>query len=447
MRVADRSLRPASCVLSPEANDGDREEARLKEAQDRTAHWKRWGPYLAERQWGTVREDYSPHSTAWDSFPHDHARSRAYRWGEDGIAGITDNHGRLCLALWNGHDPILKERLFGLTGREGNHGEDVKEYYYYLDSTPTHSYMKYLYKYPQAEFPCTAYTAFERTWAKRAGALFEENRQRDRRALEFELIDTGVFDGDRYFDVVVEYTKAGPDDVLVRITVTNRGPEASELHLLPTLWYRNTWSWDPSGPERPTLCAGEAGREAVIEGEHASLGARWLYCEGVPELLFTENDTNVERLYGRPNARPHVKDSINDYVVAGRKEAVNPERVGTKAAALERSRRSRARPRDPRADRLASGDSVMNCREAIDILADYLDASLTPAVLDRLETHLRNCEPCRAYVATYRRTAELAAKVNQVEMPPAVRQRLRDFLAGRRLGQIGKPTTPRDDGR
>jgi len=302
-----------------------REELRLQESQDRTAHWKRWGPYLAERQWGTVREDYSPHGTVWESFPHDHARSRAYRWGEDGIAGICDNHGRLCfaLALWNGRDPILKERLFGLTGNEGNHGEDVKEYYFYLDSTPTHSYMKYLYRYPQAEFPY--------------GALVNESRRRDRRAPEFELIDTGVFEGDRYFDVLVEYAKAAPDDVLVRITATNRGPESAELHLLPTLWYRNTWSWDAGGPERPTLRAADtAGGFEVIEGDHASLGARWLYCEGAPELLFTENDTNVELLYGRPNARPYVKDSINARVVEGRKDAVNPESVGTKTAAYYR---------------------------------------------------------------------------------------------------------------
>ena len=302
-----------------------REELRLQESQDRTAHWKRWGPYLAERQWGTVREDYSPHGTVWESFPHDHARSRAYRWGEDGIAGICDNHGRLCfaLALWNGRDPILKERLFGLSGNEGNHGEDVKEYYFYLDSTPTHSYMKYLYRYPQAEFPYAA--------------LVNESRRRDRRAPEFELIDAGVFEGDRYFDVLVEYAKAAPDDVLVRITATNRGPESAELHLLPTLWYRNTWSWDAGGPERPTLRAADtAGGFEVIEGDHASLGARWLYCEGAPELLFTENDTNAERLYGRPNARPYVKDSINARVVEGRKDAVNPESVGTKAAAYYR---------------------------------------------------------------------------------------------------------------
>ncbi|HKQ66448.1 MAG TPA: glucosidase [Methylomirabilota bacterium] len=302
-----------------------REGLRLREAQERTAHWRRWGPYLAERQWGTVREDYSPDGTAWDSFPHDHARSRAYRWGEDGIAGICDNHGRLCfaLALWNGRDPILKERLFGLTGPEGNHGEDVKEYYFYLDSTPTHSYMKFLYKYPQAEFPYAA--------------LVEENRRRDRRAPEFELIDTGVFDADRYFDVVVEYAKAAPDDVLIRITAINRGLEPAALELLPTLWYRNTWSWDVPAPVRPSLCAGEGAGHAVIEGDHATLGARWLYCEGAPELVFTDNDTNVQRLYQQPNARPWVKDGINDYVVGGRNDAVNPERAGTKAAARYRA--------------------------------------------------------------------------------------------------------------
>jgi hypothetical protein len=300
------------------------EELRLQEAQERTAHWKRWGPYLAERQWGTVREDYSARGTAWDYFPHDHARSRAYRWGEDGLAGITDNHGRLCLALalWNGRDPILKERLFGLTGTEGNHGEDVKEYYFYLDSTPTHSYMKYLYKYPQAAFP------YDR--------LVAENRRRDRRAPEFELIDTGVFDADRYFDVVVEYAKGAPDDVLVRITATNRGPDPAELHLLPTLWYRNTWSWDTAGPERPILRVGDDRRHAMIETEHPSLGARWLYCEGAPDLLFTENDTNAERVWGQPNSTPYVKDSINQYVIAGKRQAVNPEQRGTKAAAYYR---------------------------------------------------------------------------------------------------------------
>src|SRR5215470_10672658 len=209
------------------------EEKRLQESRDRKVHWKRWGPYLSERQWGTVREDYSAGGTAWDYFPHDHARSRAYRWGEDGIAGISDRHQLICfaLALWNGRDPILKERIFGLTGSEGNHGEDVKEYYFYLDSTPTHSYMKYLYKYPQAEFP----------YAR----LVEENQRRSKQELEFELMDTGVFDQDRYFDVVVEYAKATPEDILIRIEATNRGPEAAELHLLPTIWFRNPWSWQP----------------------------------------------------------------------------------------------------------------------------------------------------------------------------------------------------------
>jgi len=300
-----------------------REELRLKEAQERTAHWKRWGPYLAERQWGTVREDYSADGTAWDSFPHDHARSRVYRWGEDGLGGITDNHGRLCLALalWNGRDPILKERLFGLTGSQGNHGEDVKEYYFYLDSTPTHSYMKFLYKYPQAAFPYTR--------------LVEENQRRGRTALEFELIDTGVFDDDRYFDVTVEYAKEGPDDVLVRVTAVNRGPEPAEVHLLPTLWYRNTWSWG-AAQERPTLRRGAGSDHAVIEGDHPSLGRRWLYCEGAPELFFTENETNAERLWGAPNAAPYTKDGINACVVEGRRDAVNPAEIGTKAAALYR---------------------------------------------------------------------------------------------------------------
>jgi hypothetical protein len=291
---------------------------RLEETRARTAHWRRWGPYLAERQWGTVREDYSPDGTAWDAFSHDHARSRAYRWGEDGIAGISDNHGRLCfaLALWNGRDPILKERIFGLTGSEGNHGEDAKDYYFYLDSTPTHSYMRALYKYPQAAFPYTA--------------LAEENRRRDRRAPEYELIDTGVFDDDRYFDVTVEYAKATPEDVLVRIAVANRGPEPAEVHLLPTLWYRNTWSWE-AGATRPGLRAVVG--HASIEADHAGLGRRWLHCEGDPALLFTENETNAARLWGGPNAGPYVKDGINDYVVEGRKDAVNPDGVGTKAAA------------------------------------------------------------------------------------------------------------------
>jgi len=297
------------------------EELRLKEAQERTAHWRRWGPFLSERQWGTVREDYSPYGTAWEFFPHDHARSRAYRWGEDGLAGISDNHQRLCfaLALWNEKDPILKERLFGLTGNEGNHGEDVKEYYFYLDSTPTHSYMKWLYKYPQAAFPY--------------GALVEENRRRDRSRGEYELVDTGVFDGDRYFDVTVEYAKASPDDILVRITATNHGPERAPLHVLPTLWFRNTWSWDVGAP-RPRLreSASRPGWRA-IEAEHVTLGRRWLSVEGAAELLFTENDSNKQRLWNVPNPSAYVKDGINDYVVHGKSDAVNPAHVGTKASA------------------------------------------------------------------------------------------------------------------
>jgi hypothetical protein len=294
---------------------------RLKEAEERTAHWRRWGPYLSERQWGTVREDYSASGAAWDFSPHDHAHSRAYRWGEDGLAGISDNHQRLCfaLALWNGRDPILKERLFGLTGSQGNHGEDVKEYYFYLDSTPTHSYMKYLYKYPQAAFPYRQ--------------LVEENRQRNRRDLEYELLDTGLFDGNRYFDILVEYAKATIDDILIRITASNRGPEAAELHLLPTLWFRNTWSWEP-GQAPPRLHVGEPGHDyVVVVAEHPGLGPRWLFCAGTPALLFTENNSNRWRLYGVSNETLYVKDGINDYIVHGQHDAINPAQVGTKMAA------------------------------------------------------------------------------------------------------------------
>ena len=261
------------------------EEIRLDEARDHKAHWKRWGPYLSERAWGTVREDYSAYGTAWEFLPHDHARSKAYRWNEDGLAGISDRHQYACfaVALWNGRDPILKERVFGLTGNEGNHGEDVKEYYYYLDSTPTHSYMKYLYKYPQAEFPYA--------W------LVDENRRRGRGGREFELADTGVFNQNRYFDVQVEYAKGSPEDMLIRITVSNRGPDAAELHLLPTVWFRNTWSWGEPGAAKPTLkkaCC----PPSALDLEHPQLGQRRLYCEGSPDLLFTENETNLWRLYG-----------------------------------------------------------------------------------------------------------------------------------------------------
>jgi hypothetical protein len=299
------------------------EELRLNESASRKKHWKRWGPYLSERAWGTVREDYSAYGNAWEYFSHEQARSRAYRWNEDGIAGISDRRQFLCfaVALWNEKDPILKERIFGLTGNEGNHGEDVKEYYFYLDSTPTHSYMKYLYKYPHSEFPY--------------GRLVEENRRRGKDQAEFELLDTGVFADNRYFDLFVEYAKADVEDVLIKITVANRGPEAANLHLLPTIWFRNTWSWGSSGA-KPELRQARPGSGAAIEVEHDQLGKHRLYCEGSPELLFTENETNNERLFGAPNNSAYVKDGINDYIVHRAVEKVNPEHKGTKASAQYR---------------------------------------------------------------------------------------------------------------
>ena len=318
------------------------EETRLREAREPKAAWKKWGPYLSERQWGTVREDYSEDGDAWNFFTHDHARSRAYRWGEDGLAGISDDQQRLCfaLALWNGKDPILKERLFGLTNSEGNHGEDVKEYYFYLDSTPTHSYMKYLYKYPQAAFPYAD--------------LVETNRRRSRNEMEYELLDTGVFNDDRYFDVFVEYAKDGPDDMLVQITAVNRGPEQAELHLLPTLWFRNDWaSWiAPSNraAEQPTLKQIKAAAGAsAIEAQHSTLGTYYLYCDGKVPLLVTDNTTNNDRLFpGHPNASPYVKDGINDYVVQGRQTAVNPAPPGDEGLGAL-SADGGARPVDDRA--------------------------------------------------------------------------------------------------
>ena len=301
------------------------EQLRLQEARDNTAPWKKWGPYLSERQWGTVREDYSDNGDAWNYFSHDQARSRAYRWGEDGLAGICDDHQVLCfaLALWNGRDSILKERLFGLTNAEGNHGEDVKEYYFYLDSTPTHSYMKYLYKYPQATYPYQD--------------LIEGNRRRGRQEPEYELLDTGVFDQDRYFDVVVEYAKAAPEDVLIRITAHNRSPEAAMLHVLPTLWFRNTWSWKGGG-SKPVIEAVK-GAKGVVRAHHTdplfqeSLEDYYLYTEGEAPWLFTDNETNHVRLFGSPNAGPFVKDGINDFLVHGKADAVNPALTGTKVAA------------------------------------------------------------------------------------------------------------------
>jgi hypothetical protein len=293
------------------------EQKRLNDARETGIPWKKWGPYLSERQWGTVREDYSENGDAWNYFTHDQARSRAYRWGEDGLGGICDDKQRLCfaLALWNERDPILKERLFGLTNNEANHGEDVKEYYFYLDSTPTHSYMKYLYKYPQREYPYRD--------------LIETNRRRSREEFEYELLDTGIFNDDRYFDVFVEYAKENPEDILVRITVHNRGPESARLRVLPTLWFRNTWSW---GEDEPKPSLREVGADA-IQATHSELGDYWLYCEGAPELLFTENESNAQRLWNQPNATPFVKDAFHQYIISGRSAAVNPAKTGTKATA------------------------------------------------------------------------------------------------------------------
>jgi Glycosyl hydrolase family 63 C-terminal domain len=297
------------------------EATRLEESRTGKKPWRKWGPYLSERQWGTVREDYSHDGNAWNYFSHDQARSRAYHWGEDGLAGISDDKQLLCfsVALWNGKDPILKERLFGLTNSESNHGEDVKEYYFYLDSTPSHSYMKYLYKYPQAAFPYND--------------LLVTSKRRNRQEMEYELLDTGVFDGDRYFDVFVEYAKNDPEDMLIQITVVNRGPEPAALHVLPTLWFRNTWAWGHGTP-KPILSATDGkGSYHLVAASHPQLDSRYLYCAGNAPLLFTENETNNERIFGTPNTSPYVKDAINDYVVQGWRHAVNPARQGTKTAA------------------------------------------------------------------------------------------------------------------
>jgi hypothetical protein len=294
------------------------ERIRLEAAAAKKAHWRRWGPYLSERAWGTVREDYSAFGTAWDFFPHDHARSRAYRWSEDGLCGISDNHQRLCFALafWNGKDPILKERLFGLAGPEGNHGEDVKELYYYLDSTPTHSYMKCLYKYPQAAYP------YEQ--------LVQGGRNRGQREREFEITDTGVFDDNRYFDIFVEYAKADVNDIAIRIHIVNRGPEAAKLHVLPTLWFRNTWSWKP-GSEKPQLM--QEGPN-LISIHESKLGPMALTLHGNPEILFTENESNTERLWNYRSGSGHYKDAFHEYLIHGRRDAVNPQQTGTKACGV-----------------------------------------------------------------------------------------------------------------
>ncbi|HSF02568.1 MAG TPA: hypothetical protein VLA62_06140, partial [Solirubrobacterales bacterium] len=307
---------------APPPSTGPAERARLAEDARGDVRWKRWGPYLSERQWGTVREDYSPYGNAWDYFSHDQARARAYRWGEDGLAGISDEHQRLCLALalWNGRDPILKERLFGLSGPDGNHGEDVKEYYFYLDATPTHTYMRALYKYPQHGYPYVR--------------LVEESRRRGRAEPEFELLDTGVFDDARYFDVLVEYAKASPNDILVRVTVENAGPDPAPLHVLPTLWLRNTWSWGRDA-RKPRLVRTEAPPGATaVRVEHPELSPEFrLYAEGAPGLLFTENETNARRLFGDGQSDPGRKDAFHEAIVHGRDDLLLPDEEGTKTAA------------------------------------------------------------------------------------------------------------------
>ena len=302
------------------------EKQRLQENRERQAYWTRWGPYVSERQWGTVREDYSKDGSAWDYFPHSQSLSRAYRWGEDGIAGICDNHQRICFALafWNERDPIVKEKMFGLTGSQGNHGEDVKEYYFYLDNTPTHSYMKYLYKYPQSEYPYAD--------------LVEENQRRGKDEPEYELLDTGIFDEDKYFDIFIEYAKNTDEDILIRVTAYNRGDAEKPLHILPTLWFRNTWSWFEDVNKPKIKIHSQKDSYSVIEADHFSLGKRWLYCNDPvgtfreTPLLFTENETNFKLLFNTENTSPYVKDGINNYVVNGNKDAVNPDKIGTKFA-------------------------------------------------------------------------------------------------------------------
>jgi hypothetical protein len=361
------------------------EAARLREDASRAKNWKRWGPYLAERQWATVREDYSADGDCWNYFPHDHARSRAYRWGEDGLLGFTDRECRLCfaLALWNGRDPILKERLFGLTGHEGNHGEDVKEEYFYLDSTPTHSYLRALYKYPHAEFP------YDR--------LVAENRRRTRHDPEFELVDTGLFNDSRYFDITAEYAKHTPDDILIRLTVANRGPDTAPLHLLPTLWFRNTWTWNCTHEGCSLKPSIRLVRPDLLELDHETIG-KWQFEIGpdpsgaAPPVLFTENETNFARLYGVQTDNPYVKDAFHDFVVHGRADAVNPAQHGTKAAphyvfelkpGESRVIRLRLHPADQPSAGLdpAAFDQVftLRCREADDFYGRISHATMTPA--------------------------------------------------------------------
>jgi hypothetical protein len=354
------------------------ETIRLDEARDAKVPWRKWGPYLTERQWGTVREDYSPNGDAWNYFTHDQARSRAYHWGEDGLAGISDDRQLLCfaVALWNGKDPIIKERLFGLNNSEGNHGEDVKEYYFYLDSTPTHSYMKYLYKYPQTAYPYAN--------------LLETNRTRSRTEFEYELLDTGIFKDDRYFDVFVEYAKESPEDLLIKISIFNRGPEVADLHVLPTLWFRNTWSWPPYWT-KPSIRREAAPRgTTAVSASHAEISNCWLYIDGDVPLLFSENETNNKRLFGTANETPFVKDGINDYLVHGRSEAVNPEGSGTKVASHHQlsiasgesaTVRLRLSPVDPQSlqQPFRTFDQIFETRRAE---ADEFYANVIPSNLD-----------------------------------------------------------------
>jgi hypothetical protein len=360
------------------------ETARLRESDAGKVNWKQWGPYLSERQWGTVREDYSKDGNPWEYFSHDQARSRAYHWGEDGLAGISDDKQLLCfsLALWNGCDPILKERLFGLTNSEGNHGEDVKEYYFYIDSTPTHSYMKYLYKYPQKPFPYSD--------------LVETNKRRSRNDMEYELIDTGIFNDDRYFDVFVEYAKQSPQDILIRITACNRGPEPATLHVLPTLWFRNIWTWWP-GTEKPSLKqVGDVYGSRAVAAAHPQLGERYLYCEGDVPLLFTENETNNERIFGTPSASPYVKDGINNWVVYGNQDAVNPEHKGTKVSSYYKievpasgSKTVRVRLSD--APPASAGDPFQRFNQILESRrreADEFYSGITPARVSEDEAHV-----------------------------------------------------------
>ena len=365
--------------------DAGAEQGRLQDEREGRAPWKKWGPYLSERQWGTVREDYSPNGDAWNYFTHDQAQYRAYRWGEDGLAGVSDDRQLLCfaLALWNGRDPILKERLFGLNNSEGNHGEDVKEYYFYLDSTPTHSYMKYLYKYPQAAYPYVP--------------IIETNRTRGKLAPEFELLDTGIFDEDRYFDVFVEYAKAEPEDLLVEITVCNRGPEPAEIHVLPTLWYRNTWSWGRKEDKPELQLLASAADVRAVAARHRLLGERFLYCDGAAEVLFTENETNTERAFRQPNRQPYCKDGIIHAVVHGNERAINPELRGTKASAHYRltvpakgTKTVRVRLSDAGPGGLPEpfGDGFAAVIAARRAEADAFYEGITPPALTRDEAHV-----------------------------------------------------------